>query len=85
MATITYNRRAVCAGGCHVTMDVTFNGGGTRSIVFDLDNIRRPLSSFTEEEISTALLLVAKAHIAGMTRAQAAVAFPANADVVITL
>ena len=41
MATVSYTRRSVCAGGCHVTMDVSFNGGSARSIVFDIDDLRR--------------------------------------------
>ena len=85
MATVTYTRRAVCAGGCHVTMDVAFNGGAARGVTFDIDDLRRPLSSFSEEEINTALLLVLRAHIAGMTRTQAGQAFPNNTAVVITL
>ena len=85
MATVSYTRRSVCAGGCHVTMDVSFNGGSARSIVFDLDEIRQPLNTFTQEQVETALLLVLKAHVAGMTRAQAATAMPNNTAVVVTL
>ncbi len=85
MATITYTRRAVCAGGGHVTFDVSFNGGADRRIVFDLDEIRQPLGAFSQEQIDSALLLVLKAHIAGMTRAQAATAMPTNTAVVVTL
>lgn len=85
MATLTYTRKAVCAGGCHVTFDVAFNGGAARSITYDVDDLRRPLSSFTDEEKDTALLLVIKAHIAGMTRNQAGQEFPNNTPVVITL
>jgi hypothetical protein len=64
---------------------MSFNGGADRRIVFDLDEIRQPLNGFTNEQIENALLLVLKAHIAGMTRAQAAAAMPNNAAVVITL
>ncbi len=85
MATISYTRIAVCPGGCHVTMDVAFNGGAAKPIRFDIDDVRRPFSSFTQEELDTAVLLVLKAHIAGMTRAQAAAAFPANTPVEVTL
>ena len=85
MATVSYTRRSVCAGGCHVTMHVSFNGGSARSIVFDLDEIRQPLNTFTQEQVETALLLVLKAHVAGMTRAQAATAMPNNTAVVVTL
>ena len=85
MATVSYTRRSVCAGGCHVTMDVSFNGGSARSIVFDIDDLRRPFNTFSEDEINTTLLLVLKAHIAGMTRTQAATAMPNNTTVVITL
>ncbi len=85
MATVTYTRIAVCAGGCHVTMDVSFNGGPAKRMVWDIDDVRRPLGSFTEDELDTARLIVAKAKIAGMTRAQAAAAFPADTPVVITL
>ena len=66
-------------------MDVSFNGAAARTVVFDIDDLRRPMNTFTEEEQNTALLLVLKAHIAGMTRNQAGQAFPANTAVEITL
>jgi hypothetical protein len=85
MATVTYTRRAVCAGGCHVTFDVAFNGGVAQRVVFDVDDLRRPFSSFTEEQLDLVRMLVLKAHVAGGTRPQAAAAFPINTPVEITL
>lgn len=85
MATLTFTRRAVCPGGCHVTFDVQFNAGATRSFTIDLDDMRQPFSSFSQEQLDSAITLVLKAHIAGMTRNQAGQEFPNNTPVVITL
>lgn len=85
MATITYTRIAICAGGCHVTMDVAFNGGVAQRQIFDIDLMRQPFSSFEQSELDTAKLLILKAHIGGKTRTQIASEFQPGVAVTVTL
>lgn len=68
-----------------MTFDVSFNGGAVRSVTFDIDDLRQPFSSFTQDQLDAAILLILKAHIAGMSRAQAGSSFPADTPVVVTL
>ena len=85
MTTLTYTRRAICAGGCHVTFDVSLNASAPQSMVFDVDVLRQPLSVLTTDERATFAQNVFRAHNEGSTRAQIATAFPNNTPVTVTL
>lgn len=85
MATINYANARPCGGGGHVTVAVSFNGGAARDVVYTTDEIRQPLSALTTEEREQFVLLVAKVHFAGMTRAQIGAAVNAPGGVTVTI
>lgn len=70
MATVTYTFVDRCAGGGHTRLDVSVNGGAAQRIVYDTDDIRRPLGELTEDQQDFLKLLILKVHMAGKTRAQ---------------
>ena len=70
MATIEYTFVSRCAGGGHTLFDITVNGGNTQRVVFDTDDIRRPLSELTQEQREKLQELILRVHMAGKTRAQ---------------
>lgn len=61
----------VCSGGDHVTLDISFNGGQPRSVVYTVDQIREPLSALSDDEKEAIALVLLKLHFAGKTRAEA--------------
>jgi hypothetical protein len=69
VATVAYSWGGVCAGGGHVTLNVSLNGGQARQVVYTTDDVRAPLGALTQEERETLALLILKLHFAGMTRA----------------
>jgi hypothetical protein len=85
MPTLNYAFVNACAGGGHVRLDVTLNGGATRRIVYTTDEIRAPLSNLSTDERESLALLILKVHFAGMTRGQMSTALqaPGGVDVVI--
>lgn len=70
MATITYTFVDRCAGGGHTRIDVAVNSGTAQRIVYDTDEVRRPLSELTPEQQDTLKLLILKVHMAGKNRQQ---------------
>jgi hypothetical protein len=87
VATITYANPARCSGGGHTALDVTFNGGASRRVVYATDEVRAPLSELTLDERETLALLILKVHLAGKTRAQIITEFQAAGagGVVVTI
>jgi hypothetical protein len=85
MPTLNYAFVNACAGGGHVRLDVTLNGGNTRRIVYTTDEIRAPLNQLTADEREAFALLALKVHFAGSSRAamRAALEAPGGVDVVI--
>lgn len=69
MPTITYDYQGVCAGGGHVTFDITLNGQGTRRVPFTVDELRQPLSALSRDEQDALALMILRLHFAGVTRA----------------
>lgn len=78
MATAVISLNSICAGGGHVHLNLQVNGGQTRVLQFDADEIRR---NFTLEEIETAAIVLARFHCMGMTRAEARNALQAGVTV----
>jgi len=70
MATVTYTFVRRCAGGGHTVFDISVNGNPAQQIVYDTDDIRRPLSELSQEHQDILKLLILKVHMAGKTRAQ---------------
>lgn len=70
MATLSFTFISRCAGGGHTAFDVSTNAGPPERIVYDTDDIRRPLSELTEDQRSMLKLLILKVHMSGKTRAQ---------------
>jgi hypothetical protein len=85
MATLTYTRTAVCAGGCHVTFDVSLNGSAAQSMVFDIDVLRQPISNLTLDERTAFSQNVFRVHNEGRTRAQIAAEFGNGVPVTVTI
>lgn len=69
MATLGYIGTP-CAGGGHIHLDVSFNGGAAKRMFFTVDELRSPLSALTVEEREAVALLILKLHFNGMTRVQ---------------
>jgi hypothetical protein len=70
VATVTYTFVDRCAGGGHTRFDVSVNGGAAQRIVYDTDDIRRPLGDLTPEQQDMLKLLILKVHFSGRTRQQ---------------
>lgn len=70
MATVAYTFVDRCSGGGHTRLDVSFNGGAARRVVYDTDQIREPLANLTEDQREAAALLILKLHMLGKTRQQ---------------
>jgi len=83
MATISYTFVSRCAGGGHTKLDVSFNGGAAQSVVYTTDEISLPLSSLTQEQRETLVLLILKVHMAGKTRSQMVTEFGSPVTVTI--
>ena len=83
MATLAYSLDQVCAGGGHAHVDVSLNGNATQHFVYTVDDLRAPLSALTQDEREFAALVIAKLHLAGMTRVQARNALNAGFTVTI--
>ncbi len=84
MATVTYTFVSRCAGGDHTTLDISVNGGAAQRIVYDIDDVRQPLSALSQQEQDALKLLILKAHMNGKTRAQIVTEFQAG-PVTVTL
>lgn len=67
---IAYSFGGVCAGGGHVTINVSVNGGEAKPFVYTTDELREPLNALSGEDRERLALLILKVHFAGMTRAQ---------------
>lgn len=83
MASISYTFSHACAGGGHVELDISLNGGAARHVVYTIDDIRTPLSALTVEERENLALLILKVRLAGLTRAQARAVVEAGVTVTI--
>lgn len=83
MATVSYTFSHACAGGGHVELDISLNGGAARRTTYTTDEIRTPLSALTIEERENLALLILKVRLAGLTRAQARAAVEAGVTVTI--
>ena len=75
MATLTVSNVTLCAGGGHVHADVRLNQGQARSVAWDADDLR---ASPSAQDVLDAVKVVVKAHLMGMTRAQARAALEAG-------
>lgn len=84
MATLTYAFASRCSGGGHTALNVSFNGGANRLVVYPTDEIRQSLASLTTEERETLALLILKVHMAGKTLAQIVAEFQLG-PVVVTI
>lgn len=58
----------ICAGGNHLTIDANVDGGATKTLVADLNNI---VSNVSEEEMQTFTEILIKLYAKGKTKAQA--------------
>jgi hypothetical protein len=67
MTTITMTGTA-CTGGGHVTLTWQLNAGQSRVVVYDTDDLR---GTPPREEAEQAIRTILRAHLAGLTRAQA--------------
>ena len=83
MATLAYSLDTACEGGGHAHIDVALNGGAAQHFRYTVDDLRSPLSALTQDEREFAALVIAKLHLAGMTRAQARNALNAGFTVTI--
>lgn len=70
MATITYTFVRRCEGGGHTVLGISVNAGQAEEIVYDTDDIRRPLSELTDDQRDLLKLLILKVHMAGKNRQQ---------------
>lgn len=78
MATISIAVTGICAGGGHVSATVQLNAGQARPVMWDADDLR---GSPTQEEMRDAVRTILRAHLMGMTRAQARAALEAGITV----
>lgn len=78
MATVSYTFVRRCEGGGHTVLDVSVNGNPAERIVYDTDDLRRPLSDLSQERQDTLKLLILNAHLTGKTRAQIVTEFNAG-------
>lgn len=83
MATISYALDRVCAGGGHAHVSVSLNGGLSQHFAYTMDELRAPLSALTQDERELAALVIAKLHLAGMSKQQARNAIQAGFTVTI--
>lgn len=83
MATLSYTFSHACAGGGHIDLDISFNGGPARRTAFTIDELRTPLSALTPEERANLALNILKLRLAGLTRAQARSVVEAGVTVTI--
>lgn len=83
MATLAYSLDTACTGGGHAHVDVSLNGGAAQHFTYTVDELRSPLSALTQDEREFAALVIAKLHLAGMTKVQARNAL--NAGFTVTL
>lgn len=70
MATIEIALVSICAGGGHVQVTASLNGGAARPIAVDADQIRAPLNTLTAEQQQSLLTGILQIHMMGKTRAQ---------------
>lgn len=78
MATVTLSWVGVCAGGCHVTVDVSFNGGSAQRFTYDVDEFR---ASITQEKREEFILDLLRFVSVGKTRAEVRTALQAGVTV----
>lgn len=83
MATVAYALGATCSGGGHAHVDVSVNGMAPMRFTYTVDELRAPLSDLAQEERERVALVIAKLHLAGLTRAQARIALQAGFTVTI--
>lgn len=83
MAQITYTRISTCPGGCHVTFDISLNGGAPTREVFPIDDLRAPLAQVSNDDREAFVQMVLRAHLADKTRAQIVTEFASPVTVTI--
>ena len=82
MPNITYAFVERCAGGGHIVLDVSLDGGASRRVPYTTDDVRAPLSALTREEQESLALMILKVHFAGKTRAQITTEFQSGGGTV---
>jgi hypothetical protein len=70
MATLNYQYVDRCEGGGHVFIDVSFNEGAPIRFTYATDELRAPISTFTQDNRELFALMTLKVHYAGQTRQQ---------------
>ena len=80
MTTITISPSTICTGGGHVHTSWQLNVGPVRQVVYDTDELR---GSPSLEEAHAAVRTIIRAHIMGLTRAQARTILEAGISVTI--
>lgn len=85
MATVNYANPRPCAGGGHVAIDVSFNGGASQTVVYTTDELRQSLASLSQDQREELALLILKVHFAGKTRAQIQSELVAPGGVTVTI
>lgn len=81
MATLTFSNASVCAGGDHLSLDVSVNGGASRRVTYLVTDLR---AVFSAEDREALALNVLKLHCMGRTAAQVRSEFQAG-SVVVTI
>ncbi len=84
-STINYQFVSVCAGGAHVTLDISLKGAAAKRIVYLTDEVRAPLSALTADEQAQLALLILKVHMAGATRSEIQSALTSSGGVTVTI
>lgn len=82
MPAVTFTLISVCAGGGHADVDATINGA-TRRLHLNVDDIRRGLGTYSDEELTTAASIILNVHVSGKTRNQIGTEF--QSSVVVTI
>jgi hypothetical protein len=68
VATVNFALHSGCAGGGHITLNVSLNGGAAKQLHYTTDALREPLSALTDEERELAAMVILKLHFAGQSR-----------------
>lgn len=75
MPSVSYTFVERCEGGCHVTLDISLDGGQAKRVVYDIDEIRAAFGRKTAEEKEQIALMLLALKFHGRTRNQIQTAF----------
>lgn len=78
VVSITFD--SACSGGGHTALAVSVNGGASRALHADTDDLLVPLSADERHQLAEMLV---RAKVGGMTRAQARAAMLAGISVTL--